>query len=120
MITWIANWDVAIAEKADIFNLATDSDTVLIDARVAFDNEGEPDHYILGVLLRIMRYNHNYTRRKIILFCDAGIDRSPFVMACFIHEECTDGSSFPECYAAIKRDRPQIIEHWEWFEGERE
>jgi len=49
---------------------------------------------------------------KILIFCIAGMDRSPFIAARLLKKEV---SSWSEAYSIIKKCRPWIIEHYEWI-----
>lgn len=73
-------------------------------------------------LLELLSEKYN----RILIHCTAGIDRSPFVVACYMARmelECQD--DFPiqrdfkhwvtEAYKFIKRKSPQVMEHWEWI-----
>jgi len=51
---------------------------------------------------------------KIFIYCQAGIDRSPFVAMLYIHRK--QELSFADSYKWIIRERPQTHEHWEWVE----
>lgn len=49
----------------------------------------------------------------ILVFCHAGMDRSPFIVACYLtkHYEHTPESA----YEYVKQERPQTIIHDDWM-----
>ena len=48
-----------------------------------------------------------------LVYCHAGMDRSPFMIACFIHKEL--GFSIEHAYKIVKEGRPQTIIHDDWM-----
>ncbi len=116
VVSWITN-DLAIAEVSDLGHLGMGSDTILIDARMYFDNnEGLPRMDNIFEIVDHIRFQIDRYHRKFIIFCDSGIDRAPFIvlmilkaMMCKMSREYTG-----EIYKLIRDKRPQIFEHWEW------
>jgi len=51
--------------------------------------------------------------KKILIHCEAGIDKSPFVVAVFLSMELN--ISFAEAYGFVKERHKQTIEHYEWI-----
>ncbi len=49
---------------------------------------------------------------KVLVFCHAGIDRAPFVVAYYLNRVV--GQTFQDAYHLVKNHRPQTIEHWVW------
>lgn len=78
-----------------------------VDVREYWDeNDDVFDPAEIDSLVRI------YPSTKIMIICDAGMDRSPFVAAYYLVVH--NGMTFPEAYALVKKGRPQTIEHYEW------
>ena len=50
---------------------------------------------------------------KVLVHCHAGMDRSPFVVAYYLHTYVDMG--FSDAYDLVKWKRPQTIQHWDWF-----
>jgi len=48
-----------------------------------------------------------------LVYCHAGMDRSPFMVACFIHREL--GFSSEYAYKMVKEKRVQTIVHDDWM-----
>jgi protein-tyrosine phosphatase len=55
--------------------------------------------------------------KRILVHCTAGIDRSPFVVACWLSgdDEPYEKYWVALAYADIKKKRPIIAEHYEWL-----
>lgn len=49
--------------------------------------------------------------KKVLVHCDAGIDRSPFIVAKVIQGHDVN---FEKAYAFVKKKHPQTFEHFEW------
>jgi len=49
---------------------------------------------------------------KVMIFCDAGMDRSPFVAALYL--VINKNLTFSEAYTLVSKGRPQTITHYEW------
>ena len=49
---------------------------------------------------------------KVMIFCDAGMDRSPFVAALYL--VINNSINFSEAYMLVSKGRPQTITHYEW------
>ena len=112
MITWVIP-QLAIAEVSDLDGITLDTDTLLVDARLYFNKKGDPIKGIdseLAIVENILQYN-----RRVIVFCDGGMDRSPFIVAkvlCVLFDDYEMG----DAYRFIKEKRPHIVEHYEWGE----
>ena len=116
MISWI-NERLAIADFVDVLHHTYDTDTVLVDARAYFgycnriNRKGSANIYdAVSLIVR----NILETQKKVIVFCDAGMDRSPFIVALALCELCDD-YTIEDAYKLIKEKRNYIIEHWEWL-----
>ena len=48
-----------------------------------------------------------------LVYCHAGMDRSPFMVACFIHREL--GFTPDYAYNLVKEGRPQTVIHDDWM-----
>jgi len=51
---------------------------------------------------------------KIFIYCQAGVDRSPFLAMLYVYRKYE--LSFVDSYKWVIRERPQTLEHWEWVE----
>lgn len=51
---------------------------------------------------------------RVMIYCTAGMDRSPFVAATYLVK--TEHLSYGDAYVRVKRERPQTITHFEWAE----
>lgn len=80
-----------------------------------WDVEGEIRHStfltIEQAISIIEEYQSNY--RPLLVFCHAGMDRSPFIVACYIAKHY--GGTPEEAYAIVKQERPQTIIHDDWM-----
>lgn len=50
----------------------------------------------------------------VLVFCHAGIDRSPFVVAYYLYTYHKYLGDFQNIYNFVKERRPQTFQHWEW------
>lgn len=62
------------------------------------------------------------TGKRILVHCEAGIDRAPFVVALCLAMLSSRPSTMPElrarladAYKTLKKARPQVMEHYEWL-----
>lgn len=118
MISWITDY-LAVASRFDINFEAFDTDTMFIDARIYFDANGEhPDMGMIYELCDTVRFQIDRYHRKFVVFCDAGIDRSPFVVANILEWYTKTSNYLRDTYKLIKEKRPCIIEHWEWIDND--
>ena len=83
----LTGWNIDLELKRE--NLKT-GDKVLPIIKAAFDND-----------------------IPTLVYCHAGMDRSPFMIACFIHKEL--GFSIEHAYKIVKEGRPQTIIHDDWM-----
>lgn len=67
--------------------------------------------YIAGIIYTISSFMED--RRKVLVHCHGGMDRSPFVVAMYLHEH--KGMDPMEAYELVKRRRPQTIIHDDWM-----
>jgi protein tyrosine/serine phosphatase len=58
-------------------------------------------------------YHDSSKKYNILVHCEGGIDRAPFVVAFFLHFELK--IPIEKAYQMIRKIRPQIIEHYEWI-----
>ncbi len=61
---------------------------------------------IILVNLQSTKYN------KILVHCEAGIDRAPFVVALYLSK--TKNLPLSKAYNIVKYHRPCVVEHYEW------
>ncbi len=110
MVTWIgARLGIAATNELPAYS----PDTIFLDARAYFDNGGKPDWWGIHIgVTKLIEHNILEYNRQVIIFCDGGIDRSPYVAAKALMD-MTD-MSLGEAYGLIKKYRPHIIEHYEW------
>jgi hypothetical protein len=113
MISWITE-QLAIADYNDVMTTAHDTDTVLIDARAFFDQKGIPLYPTINGIVTLINTNI-FFNRKVIVFCDAGIDRAPYIVAKVMQLDWDTPGLYFE-YEEIKKIRPCVIEHKEWEE----
>lgn len=88
--------------------------TAMLDLRELHIDEKLDEDAILEVkeatvLLEVLLRREN----KVLVYCHAGIDRSPFVVAHYLYRIA--GYSIQDAYDLMKHHRPQTIQHWEWF-----
>ena len=110
------NDDILMGEVSDLSRLGIDAGLLLFDARGVFDEGGEPNQPMLDNLVENICENILQYGRRVFIFCDGGIDRSPFVVWCVL-ETLGDWDAQEDAgaiYHNIKFTRPQIIEHFEW------
>lgn len=109
MITWLDDF-LAIAEASDKVNHPAYWNN-FIDVQPYFDEDG-PKPEILELIKWIIKRLAN--GQACILYCDRGIERSPFVAALVLANfYCT---TFQFAYDYVKERRPQVIQHFEWLQ----
>jgi len=112
MISWITS-QLAIADLTDMLHHAYDTVTVIVDARSYFGYLNRDDE--LGNIrdaVSLITRNIRELERKVIVFCDAGMDRSPFIVAKTLCE--LEHIDLNDAYTLIKKKRPCVQEHYEW------
>ena len=77
------------------------------DSYARFVLECESAYYSLS------RIKFAYPSENVLVFCVAGMDRSPFVVAKYLVDNMS--YSWGDAYSLIKKCRPQAIEHYEWI-----
>lgn len=70
----------------------------------------EAMYQVLHAVSHLSRFHRN---GKVLCFCHAGMDRSPFVVALWLH--LTQGYNFGVAYDFVKDRRPQTVQHFEWY-----
>ena len=68
--------------------------------------------YIAGMIYSLSLFHEPHTGGKILVHCHGGMDRSPFVVAMYLHEY--KDMEPMEAYELVKRRRPQTIIHDDW------
>lgn len=100
---------VSVAEKA------IDRDNFLIPVYNHWElkDEGEVKNMdpfavecVKKLVIRLLEHG-----KKVLVHCDAGIDRSPFIAAVVLEAR---GEEFPDAYAIVRNRHPQTMEHFEW------
>lgn len=66
--------------------------------------------YIAGIIYTLSHFMED--RVKVLVHCHGGMDRSPFVVAMYLHEY--KDMDPMEAYELVKRRRPQTIIHDDW------
>lgn len=58
---------------------------------------------------------HDYRRcyQDVLIHCMAGIERSPLVIACYLHD--WEGYTWDEAYDFIKEKRPEVANRLPWL-----
>ena len=80
------------------------------DAEWTFEEE---EFFLIDAMLRLIKITlETSTENPVLVHCHAGMDRSPFIAAMYLH--VYEGIPVDTAYAWVKRKRPQTIEHWEW------
>jgi len=72
----------------------------------------EDYQYIAGMLHTISLFHKPHTGGKVLVHCHGGMDRSPFVVAMYLHEY--KDMEPMEAYELVKKRRPQTIIHDDW------
>jgi protein-tyrosine phosphatase len=83
-----------------------------IDVRDAFSDE-EPIPEKINDLVDLIQENIDNGLR-VMIYCQAGMDRSPFVAASYLVK--TENLSYADAYTFVQKERPQTITHFEWAE----
>jgi len=115
MISWIDDY-LAIGDDSDSMKhqaLRSAGVDLIVDIRNLF--YGDEDEPTLKTK-RIAKLLGELSQQgfKILIYCHAGIDRSPFIgmlYLCYKYD-----IDYAKAYAWVKEKRPQIVEHWEWVE----
>jgi len=79
--------------------------------------EEEIKHEDFSTVQKAVRLINNCLRNgvPILVHCHAGIDRGPFIVACYLHEIYGDSPS--ESYDWVKSLHPQTIIHDDWMKA---
>ena len=80
-----------------------------------WDVEMEIRHNAFQTINHAISIIEEYTSRgcPLLVFCHAGMDRSPFIVACYLAEHF---DFTPEAaYDLVKKERPQTIIHDDWM-----
>lgn len=88
---------------------------VSLDVRDAFSKE-EPYNPIpskINDLVDLIQ-EHIDNGLRVMIYCSAGMDRSPFVAASYLVK--TENLSYGDAYKRVQKERPQTITHFEWAE----
>jgi len=78
-----------------------------IDERLDEEAMNQVDRAIVR-LSRLLSGGNN-----VLVHCHAGIDRAPFVVACYLY--AYQNIPFFDAYDFVKMKRPQAMQHWDWF-----
>ncbi len=83
--------------------------------------EWNPEHtfleedyqYIAGIIHTISIFHEPHSGGKVLVHCHGGMDRSPFVVALYLHVY----KKIPpiEAYELVKKRRPETIIHDDWM-----
>ena len=115
MISWVLKDCLAIGEWGD--EMVWEDTLVTVDARLFFDEKMIPmkeDIDAIDAVVRLIVHNLLDEHRKVIVFCDAGMDRSPYIVAKVLMCLLGDIDTLADAYAYIRKVRPAICEHYEW------
>ncbi len=118
-VTMTINWvdsNLAIGDIADVTlrdQLRQHGIEMIIDIRLYFTGSGDtpPLPSIWKAANEVLKLSET---NKILIYCQAGIDRSPFFA--MLYYKLKHGCDYPEAYDYIQQKRPQTIQHWEWVE----
>jgi len=92
--------------------------TAFLDLTKLHINEKLDEEAILQVEEAIIKLGDLLSRgNKVLVYCHAGIDRAPFVVAYYLHTE--QEYPFSDAYDFVKHRRPQTIQHYEWYQEGR-
>lgn len=113
-ISWIDD-DLAVGDMVDATcydELDAMNITMIIDIRLYFSSINmDPKYFKLinfvGEMRELIDRGH-----KILIHCQAGIDRSPFVAMLYIAWD--RHISFDDAYDIVSEKRPQTIQHDDW------
>ena len=69
--------------------------------------------YIDGIIYTISQLHAPYSGGKVLVHCHGGMDRSPFMVALYLHvyKKMTP----IEAYELVKKRRPETIIHDDWM-----
>ncbi len=111
--------NVAVGDASDSLNkvmLRHGVIDVVIDVRHHFnDKTMKPFDSVLQLASAIDTLRHYGYR--IFIYCESGIERSPFVAAIYLYQKFDLQIPFLECYDMVKVKRPQTFIHDEWGRG---
>lgn len=84
----------------------------LIDIRQWFygSGEAEPRENITEMVETLLEITKKY---KVLIYCTAGIDRTPFVAMLYCHLKY--GWDYYKSYDYVKEKRPETFIHYEWI-----
>lgn len=81
-----------------------------------WDAEKEISHNDFSTVRQAIEIIDTYLTKKcpLLVFCHAGMDRSPFVVACYILENYDEMTPI-KSYEDVQRVHPQTIVHDDWM-----
>lgn len=126
MISWIDE-NLAVTDATiglmDVRESLPADDYLITDVRIHFKQvyEDSIEHTMPRSIRTFWRYigllSIVTNATKVILHCQGGIDRAPFVAACVLVAK--EGIRIEEAYRIVKEKRPQTFIHPEWIEWVR-
>jgi protein-tyrosine phosphatase len=116
-MNWINN-QLAIGDIGDLDNTREHTlrtTNVQVNVKDAFkdDRDNDPIPSMVNALVDTIKGLVD-DGLKVMIYCDAGMDRSPFIAAAYLVK--TENMTYADAYAKVQRDRPQTITHFEWAE----
>ena len=86
---------------------------MLVDIRIWFYGSGNafPKENILEMAQELVKLSEKH---KILIYCTAGIDRTPFVAMLYCHFKY--GWDYYKAYDYVKEKRPETFIHYEWLD----
>jgi len=118
-MNWITSY-LAVGDFDDLRrteNLRKNVDAV-IDIRDAFYITGDNVWTIdAGLAFGYVTMIDSMTskKKKVMIHCQGGIDRSPFIAALYLVHRKENPMNEEDAYELVKQKRPQTFKHLEWF-----
>ena len=80
------------------------------------DPDQNPMEYMRECKIAVMFLNKAMLDgERVLVYCTAGMDRSPFIVALYMSSPFYTLNKLREAYKEIKKKRPVILEHEEWL-----
>ncbi len=112
-------WGIYIGDELDAVNaeaLKQNKIGLTVDlTNLPIDVELTPET-VAEVNLKLEELDRKFkTGHNVLVFCRGGVDRAPFVVALYYSRTFTK-TSFRRAYELVLKNRPQTIQHWDWYE----
>jgi len=107
-------WDnIYIGDEHDASSFKLTRGFKILDLRELHIDEKQDLKAVYQIYHALSELTYLHNQGKVLVHCNAGIDRAPFVVALWFH--ITKGYDFDTSYDFVKKKRPQAIQHWEWY-----